>query len=142
MSNVRQRKKHMSFAIADSEVEFSAIRAQGPGGQHVNKASTAVQLRFDVAASSLPEEVKSRLLATADSRLSAEGVVVIKAQGTRSLESNKAEALARLHEFIERATHVPKARKPTRPTFGSRQRRLAGKAQRSEVKAGRSKIPF
>ena len=102
--------------IPESEVEFSAIRAQGPGGQHVNKASTAVHLRFDIAASSLPVEIKERLLARSDSRISADGVLVIKAQGSRSLESNKAEALARLHALIERAAHVPKPRKPTRPT--------------------------
>lgn len=126
-------------AAAESEVEFTAIRAQGPGGQHVNRAATAVQLRFDVAASSLPGPVKARLLALRDSRISAEGVVVIKAQGSRSQESNRAEALARLQELVEQAAHVPRARRPTKPTAGSRQRRLADKARKSEVKAGRSK---
>ena len=130
----------MPYSVPEHEVEFSAIRAQGPGGQHVNKASTAVQLRFDVQASALPASVKARLLATPDSRVTVEGVVVIKAQGTRSQEQNKAEAMVRLQELIAQAEHVPRARRATKPTFGSRQRRLAGKAQRSEVKAGRGKV--
>lgn len=128
------------YTVPEHEVEFSAIRAQGPGGQHVNKASTAIQLRFDVAASGLPEAVKARLLARSDSRLSADGVIVIKAQGTRSQEKNKAAALARLQELIAQAEYVPRVRKPTKPTFGSKQRRLAGKAQRAEVKSGRAKV--
>ena len=130
----------MPYSVQEHEVEFSAIRAQGPGGQHVNKASTAVQLRFDVQASGLPASVKARLLATPDSRITTEGLVVIKAQGTRSQEQNKAEAMARLQELVAQAEHVPRARRGTKPTFGSKQRRLAGKAQRSEVKAGRSKV--
>ncbi len=130
----------MPYIVPDSEVEFSAIRAQGPGGQHVNKASTAVQLRFNVVASALPSSVKDRLLALSDSRISSDGVVVIKAQGTRSQEQNKVEALARLQELVAQAEHVPRLRKATKPTFGSKQRRLAGKAQRSEVKAGRGKV--
>jgi len=130
----------MPYSVPEHEVEFSAVRAQGPGGQHVNKASTAVQLRFDVQASGLPASVKARLLATQDSRIAGEGVVVIKAQGTRSQEQNKAEAMARLHELVAQAEHVPSTRKATKPTFGSKQRRLAGKAQRSEVKAGRGKV--
>ena len=130
----------MAYTVTEHEVEFSAIRAQGPGGQHVNKASTAVQLRFNIAASGLPEAVKAKLLATADSRLTSEGVIVIKSQGSRSQEKNKAEALARLQEVIAQAEHVPRARRPTKPTFGSKQRRLAGKAQRAEVKSGRAKV--
>jgi ribosome-associated protein len=130
----------MPYIVADHEVEFSAIRAQGPGGQHVNKASTAVQLRFHVAASGLPEAVKARLLSLSDSRLSSDGIVVIKAQGTRSQEANKAEALARLQKLIVKAEHVPRPRKPTKPTHGSKQRRLAGKAQRAEVKSSRGKV--
>jgi ribosome-associated protein len=130
----------MPYLVADSEVEFSAVRAQGPGGQHVNKASTAVQLRFDVTASALPAPVKARLLALQDNRVSSDGIVVIKAQGTRSQEQNKIEALARLQELIVQAEHVPRPRKATKPTFGSKQRRLAGKAQRGEVKAGRGKV--
>jgi len=130
----------MPYVVPEHELEFSAIRAQGPGGQHVNKASTAVQLRFNVAASALPADVKARLLQWPDNRVTADGVVVIKAQGTRSQEQNKAEAMARLQELIALAEHVPRRRKPTRPTFGSKQRRLAGKAQRGEIKAGRGKV--
>jgi ribosome-associated protein len=104
----------MRHVLSDSEVEFSAIRAQGPGGQHVNKAATAVQLRFDIRASGLPEEVKARLLRSSDGRISSEGVIVIKAQGSRSREANKAEALARLRELIEPAEHVPRKRRPTK----------------------------
>lgn len=126
--------------VAEDEVEFSAIRAQGPGGQHVNKVSTAVQLRFDVAASRLPDEVKARLLALGDTRVSADGVVVIKAQGSRSQLRNKAEALQRLHELVAQAAHVPRRRRATRPTLGSQRRRLDGKSRRGEVKAGRGKV--
>jgi ribosome-associated protein len=109
----------MVYAVSESEVEFSAIRAQGPGGQNVNKVSNAVHMRFDIAASALPAPVKERLLASADTRITGDGVLVIKAQGARSLENNKTEALARLQEAIEQASHVPKRRKPTKPTFGS-----------------------
>ncbi len=128
------------YLVPDSEMEISAVRASGPGGQHVNKTSTAVQLRFDVAASGLPAAVKTRLLAIADRRLSTEGVLILKAQSTRSLASNKAEAIARLHELIEQAFEVPKARRATKPTFGSKQRRLAGKAQRATVKSNRGRV--
>ena len=130
----------MRYLVPDSEVQFSAVRAQGPGGQHVNKASTAVQLRFDISASGLPAWVKARLLALSDSRVTSEGFVVIKAQSTRSQESNKMEAMARLQELVAQASHVPKARKATKPTFGSKQRRLESKAQRSAVKSGRGKV--
>lgn len=130
----------MRYTLADSELEFSAIRAQGPGGQHVNKASTAVQLRFDVRASGLPPAVKARLLALPDSRVTGEGVVVIKAQGSRSQEANKAEALARLAELISQAEYVPRIRKPTKPTFGSQRRRLESKTKRAQVKSGRAKV--
>lgn len=130
----------LPYRVPESEVAFSAIRAQGPGGQHVNKAATAVHLRFDIHASAMPDTVKARLLGSLDSRISSEGVLVIKAQGSRSLESNKAEALARLQEVVAQACEVPRPRKPTRPTFGSRQRRLEGKAQRSAIKTGRGKV--
>ncbi|MCZ8236291.1 MAG: alternative ribosome rescue aminoacyl-tRNA hydrolase ArfB [Inhella sp.] len=130
----------MRYALHDDELEFSAIRSQGPGGQNVNKVSTAVQLRFKVVASRLPEAVKARLLALPDSRITQDGEVVIKAQGARSQAMNKAEALGRLVALIERAEHIPRARKPTKPTWGSQQRRLQGKSQRAEVKAGRSKV--
>jgi ribosome-associated protein len=129
-----------SPTVDPDEVDFIAIRAQGPGGQHVNKVSCAVHLRFDVASSSLPEAVKARLLQTGDQRLSSGGVVVIKAQESRSLAQNKADALARLQALVDAAAHVPRARRATRPTYGSQQRRLASKAQRAGVKAGRGKV--
>ena len=119
------------------ELEFDAIRASGPGGQNVNKVSNAVHLRFDIRASSLPEAVKARLLNWADQRISSDGVVVIKAQDSRSLERNRADAVARLIELVQAAAHVPKARRATKPTYGSKQRRLEGKAKRSGIKAGR-----
>ncbi len=97
----------MPYAFSEAEVEFQAIRAQGPGGQHVNKASTAVQLRFDIAASGLPEPVKLRLLGLGDSRINQQGCIVIKAQGTRSQEQNKLDALLRLQELIAQAEYVP-----------------------------------
>jgi len=123
------------------ELEFDAIRASGPGGQNVNKVSNAVHLRFDIRASSLPEAVKARLLAWADQRITSEGVVVIKAQDSRSLERNRADAVARLVELVQAAAHVPKARRATKPTYGSQQRRLEGKSKRSDVKAGRRSKP-
>ena len=119
------------------EISFDAIRASGPGGQNVNKVSNAVHLRFDIRASSLPQAVKERLLGWPDQRITSEGVVVIKAQESRSLERNRADAVARLIELVQAAAHVPKARRATKPTYGSKQRRLEGKAKRSGVKAAR-----
>lgn len=126
--------------VREDEVEFSAIRAQGPGGQNVNKVSTAIHLRFDIARSSLPPEVKARLLALPGRRVNNEGVLVLKAQSARSQEQNKAQAMARLEDLVADASRVQAVRRPTKPTYGSKQRRLEGKAIRSEVKATRGKV--
>jgi ribosome-associated protein len=129
-----------SAQVDEREVEFSAIRAQGAGGQNVNKVSSAVHLRFDIPASSLPDGVKQRLLALRDTRITQEGVLVLKAQQHRSQEMNRADALARLQELVDSVAVAPRVRRATKPTYGSKQRRLEGKSQRSAIKQQRGPL--
>ena len=130
----------MPPTVRAEEVEFTAMRAQGPGGQNVNKVSSAVHLRFDIRASSLPEPVKEKLLALPGRRVSKDGILILKAQSARSQEQNKADAFARLEELVAEAAQVETVRRPTKPTYGSKQRRLQGKAIRSQVKATRGRV--
>ncbi|WP_310642796.1 alternative ribosome rescue aminoacyl-tRNA hydrolase ArfB [Limnohabitans sp.] len=126
--------------IQESEVEVTAVRAQGAGGQHVNKVSSAIHLRFDIWASSLPDDVKERLLCLRDNRITRDGVVVIKAQEHRSQDMNRIEAFARLLELVQSVAHAPKTRRATKPTYASKKRRLEGKKKVSEIKSSRSKV--
>jgi len=126
--------------LREGEVEIDAVRAQGAGGQNVNKVSNAAHLRFDIRASSLPDAIKARLLRMKDHRISADGVVVIKAQTHRSLEKNREDALARLRALIASAAAVPRPRRPTQATHGSKQRRVSGKIRRGRVKALRGRV--
>jgi ribosome-associated protein len=128
------------LAIDPAEVEFTAVRSQGAGGQNVNKVSSAAHLRFDIHASSLPDDVKQLLLALPDQRISGDGVVVIKAQTHRSLPRNQADALARLQAMVDDVLNPDPLRRPTKPTRASKRRRLDGKARRGDIKAGRQRV--
>jgi ribosome-associated protein len=126
--------------IPSNEVEITAVRSAGAGGQNVNKVSSAIHLRFDIRASSLPEVWKERLLNLNDQRITKDGVIVIKAQEHRSQDKNREEALSRLHELVLKGTTVPKKRRPTKPTVASRKRRIEGKVKRGQVKAMRRRV--
>lgn len=129
-----------AFVLTEADVQWTAVRSQGPGGQNVNKVASAVHLRFDIRGSRLPEDVQQRLLALGDSRITTEGVVVIKAQKYRTQEHNLWDALERLNALVATVARPPRPRKATKPTWGSQQRRLQGKSVRSGIKALRGRV--
>lgn len=135
-----KKPKPNNILIPESEMEFTAVRSQGAGGQNVNKVASAIHLRFDIQASSLPNSIKERLLRLKDHRITDEGLIIIKAQRHRTQEMNKQDAIDRLYELVRMAAIVPRKRKPTKPTRSSKEKRMESKARRGQVKALRGKI--
>jgi len=133
-------RRRAAWTVSEQEVTWTAIRAQGAGGQNVNKVSSAIHLRFDIPSSTLPDAVKARLLASGDQRITPDGVVIIKAQRHRTQERNLADAMLRLHDMVDAAAHVPRVRRPTKPTKGSQKRRVESKVKRGKIKAARGKV--
>jgi ribosome-associated protein len=140
MNTSSLRPARPQLIVSESECELNPIRAQGAGGQNVNKVSSAIHLRFDIASSSLPEDVKARLLALQDSRITEDGILILKAQQHRTQEMNRSDALARLQALVNTVADAPKARRASKPSYGAKQRRLKAKSLRSDIKAARSKL--
>jgi ribosome-associated protein len=137
---MNESAKPLLLTVADEEVEIAAIRAQGAGGQNVNKVSSAIHLRFDIGASSLPDDVKERLLCLSDSRITKTGVLVLKAQTHRTQDANRMDAMQRLTDLVNSVARPPKIRRATKPSYGSKQRARSAKSQRSEIKSLRGPV--